>query len=163
MRQGTMWRSCAAGLFVAVCSLACAKAPAQTNAPAVVPNLPATNSTDAPSAAPATSSPAPANNAVPALATQPEQTPTGPPAPPTSQTSQSVVGGKLHGTVKSGNIPLPGRHRNRAKHAHQASDSSTTTDVSFGRVGVRYSAENGRTTSFAPSSLLSRKVRRKVS
>ena len=80
-----------------------------TQAPAQTPALPTT----------------PAANSAPDPAPQAAQTP----APPAqAPASSAVTGGKLHGVVKSGNIPLPGVTVT-AQNTLTGKKYSTTTDI----------------------------------
>src|SRR5580700_4719484 len=128
MRQEVMRRSCAAGMLWAICTTAWTQAPAPASAPAATSSPSATPQSGA--AAPATSNapgPTPASSATPVPANQPAQSPPLQTASP--QTSiQPVAGGKLHGAVKSGNIPLPGVNVT-AQNTLTGKRFSTTTDV----------------------------------
>ena len=106
MRQARWMKVCAAS-FVAVGCLA-----ARPQAPTQPP--PAAN----PPASPVTAEPTP-----PTPATAPTQTDTSSQAP-----APTVAGGKLHGTVKSGNIPLPGVTVT-AQNTLTGKRYSTTTDI----------------------------------
>jgi hypothetical protein len=109
-----MMRAGVAGIIVASCVAAWAQAPAAAPIPASAPN-PATvpNSTSPPTTSPA---PSPAS---------------APPAAPQATApavSSAVAGGKLHGTAKSGNIPLPGVTVT-AQNTLTGKRYSTTTDI----------------------------------
>src|SRR5580700_5986986 len=103
-----MMRAGVAGIIVASCVVAWAQAPAPAAAPTSAgapaqspPSGPASSTAAAPSAAPQATAPA---------------------------ASPAVAGGKLHGTVKSGNIPLPGVTVT-AQNTLTGKRYSTTTDI----------------------------------
>ena len=126
MLPRTIRSSFAAGVFFAVCSAAWTQASRQTGATAAL-SPPAATPQTAPAATSGPPPSAPASSATPAPSNQPGQNPAGQTAPAPSS-NPSVAGGKLHGAVKSGNIPLPGVTVT-AQNTLTGKRFSTTTDI----------------------------------
>ena len=105
------------------------QAPAPAGAPAAPSNSSAAGSqTGAVPATPDAATPSPSSNAAPVPASQPAQDAAGQAAAGSQPASQPAAGGKLHGAVKSGNIPLPGVTVT-AQNTLTGKRFSTTTDV----------------------------------
>ncbi len=121
MRQAVIMHAGAVGIVLAGCLAAFAQAPPQSGAPATTPS---------PSAV------TPQQGAAPAAADQvpaaPNQAPASEPAAGTATATPSsapiAAGGKIHGFVKSGNIPLPGVTVT-AQNTLTGKKYSTTTDI----------------------------------
>ena len=106
-----MTRAGAAGYVLAACLAVWAQAPAAPGAP------------DGPAGAAAAAHPSQATQ------TPAGQAPSTPAAPSAPSSAQSAVGGRLHGVVKSGVIPLPGVTVT-AQNTLTGKRYSTTTDIS---------------------------------
>ena len=114
-QKWVMMRAGVAGIIVASCIAAWAQAPASAPTPASAPS-----STGAPAQSPAIA-PQPSIFSCSGARGCSRR-------PPHPLPSATVAGGKLHGTVKSGNIPLPGVTVT-AQNTLTGKRYSTTTDI----------------------------------